>query len=170
MFENGSVAIFRLAPQDYHRFHSPIDGVVGDTTDIPGQYYTGMLPRLCRSACTERTFAVNPQAVNEPGFDVFTENKRSVLYMTHLQSGAPIAFVAIGAMLVRIRERAALPTLTTILPGRLYRVDERRQERPGRETRRRAGVLRVRREHDRRALPQGSDRVSLVLFFALRFR
>ncbi len=42
MFENGSVAICRLAPQDYHRFHSPIDGVVGDTTDIPGQYYTGM--------------------------------------------------------------------------------------------------------------------------------
>ncbi|RDX43222.1 hypothetical protein OH76DRAFT_1410311 [Lentinus brumalis] len=83
MFENGSVAICRLAPQDYHRFHSPIDGVVGDTTDINGQYYT-----------------VNPQAVNEPGFDVFTENKRSVLYMTHLQSGAPIAFVAIGAMLV----------------------------------------------------------------------
>ncbi|KAI0712799.1 phosphatidylserine decarboxylase-domain-containing protein [Cerioporus squamosus] len=83
MFEGGSVAIFRLAPQDYHRFHSPIDGVVGDTSDIPGQYYT-----------------VNPQAINEPGFDVFTENKRSVLYMTHTQSGAPIAFVAIGAMLV----------------------------------------------------------------------
>ena len=44
---------------------------------------------------------VNPQAVNEPGFDVFTDNKRQVLYMTHTQSGAPIAFVAIGAMLVR---------------------------------------------------------------------
>ena len=43
---------------------------------------------------------MNPQAVNESGFDVFTDNKRSVLYMTHMQSGAPIAFVAIGAMLV----------------------------------------------------------------------
>lgn len=43
---------------------------------------------------------VNPQAVNEPGFDVFTDNKRSVLYMTHIPSGKPIAFVAIGAMLV----------------------------------------------------------------------
>lgn len=39
--------------------------------------------------------------MNESGFNVFTDNKRSVLYMTHLQSGAPIAFVAIGAMLVR---------------------------------------------------------------------
>ncbi|KAI8978164.1 phosphatidylserine decarboxylase-domain-containing protein [Trametes punicea] len=83
MFEGASVAVFRLAPQDYHRFHSPLDGVVGDVTDIPGEYYT-----------------VNPQAVNEPGFDVFTANKRSVLYMTHERSNSPVAFVAIGAMLV----------------------------------------------------------------------
>lgn len=40
-FDNSSLAIFRLAPADYHRFHSPIDGVVGDITHIPGQYYTG---------------------------------------------------------------------------------------------------------------------------------
>ncbi|TCD65978.1 hypothetical protein EIP91_001970 [Steccherinum ochraceum] len=82
-FSDASLAIFRLAPADYHRFHSPIDGTVGETHDIPGQYYT-----------------VNPQAVNEPGFDVFTGNKRSVLYMTHARSGMPVAYVAIGAMLV----------------------------------------------------------------------
>lgn len=43
---------------------------------------------------------MNPQAVNEVGFDVFTANKRSILYLTHEQSGRPIAFVAIGALLV----------------------------------------------------------------------
>lgn len=43
---------------------------------------------------------MNPQAVNEPGFDVFTANKRSVLYLTHGASGQRVAFVAIGAMLV----------------------------------------------------------------------
>lgn len=43
---------------------------------------------------------MNPQAVNEPGFDVFTANKRSVLYLTHGASGRRVAFVAIGAMLV----------------------------------------------------------------------
>jgi phosphatidylserine decarboxylase len=43
---------------------------------------------------------VNPQAVNEPGFDVFTDNKRSILTLTHTATGEPIAFVAIGAMLV----------------------------------------------------------------------
>jgi len=40
-FDGASLAIFRLAPADYHRFHCPIDGVVGDSTHIPGQYYTG---------------------------------------------------------------------------------------------------------------------------------
>jgi phosphatidylserine decarboxylase len=82
-FNGSSLAIFRLAPADYHRFHSPIDGEVGEVVHIPGQYYT-----------------VNPQAVNEPGFDVFTANTRSVLYMKHTQTGLPVAFVAIGALLV----------------------------------------------------------------------
>ncbi|KAI0359442.1 hypothetical protein OH77DRAFT_1419944 [Trametes cingulata] len=82
-FADASVAVHRLAPQDYHRFHSPLDGVVGDVSEIAGEYYT-----------------VNPQAVNEPGFDVFTANKRAVLYMTHAQTKLPVAFVAIGAMLV----------------------------------------------------------------------
>ncbi|KAJ7066597.1 phosphatidylserine decarboxylase-domain-containing protein [Mycena amicta] len=83
IFDGSSVAIFRLAPSDYHRFHCPIDGTVGEITHIPGQYYT-----------------VNPQAVNEPGFDVFTANTRSVLYLSHAATGLPVAFVAIGALLV----------------------------------------------------------------------
>ncbi|KAF8491777.1 phosphatidylserine decarboxylase-domain-containing protein [Hysterangium stoloniferum] len=83
VFENASLAIFRLAPADYHRFHSPADVIVGDVVDVEGQYYT-----------------VNPQAVNEPGFDVFTANRRSILYLTHELTGRPIAFVAIGALLV----------------------------------------------------------------------
>ncbi|GAW01512.1 hypothetical protein LENED_003112 [Lentinula edodes] len=82
-FDGASMAIFRLAPADYHRFHCPIDGVVGDTTNVPGQYYT-----------------VNPQAVNEPKFDVFTANVRSILYLTHTATGKRVAFVAIGALLV----------------------------------------------------------------------
>ncbi|KAJ3730022.1 phosphatidylserine decarboxylase-domain-containing protein [Lentinula guzmanii] len=82
-FDGASLAIFRLAPADYHRFHCPIDGVVGEITNVPGQYYT-----------------VNPQAVNEPKFDVFTANVRSVLYLTHSATGKRVAFVAIGALLV----------------------------------------------------------------------
>lgn len=80
----GSLAIFRLAPADYHRFHSPTDGtVIGEPRDIPGQYYT-----------------VNPQAVNQPNLDVFTRNKRSVLLLEHEVSKQPVAVVAVGALLV----------------------------------------------------------------------
>lgn len=43
---------------------------------------------------------VNPQAVNEIDFDVFTANKRSVIYIRHATSGQLVAFVAIGALLV----------------------------------------------------------------------
>jgi phosphatidylserine decarboxylase len=31
-----SILISRLAPQDYHRFHAPFDGVVVDVKDIKG--------------------------------------------------------------------------------------------------------------------------------------
>jgi len=36
----GALCIFRLAPQDYHRFHSPVDGTIGGMTYISGEYYT----------------------------------------------------------------------------------------------------------------------------------
>ena len=39
-YNGGALCIFRLAPQDYHRFHSPVDGVVGPMTYIAGEYYT----------------------------------------------------------------------------------------------------------------------------------
>jgi phosphatidylserine decarboxylase len=36
----GALCIFRLAPQDYHRFHVPVDGKIGLMTYILGEYYT----------------------------------------------------------------------------------------------------------------------------------
>lgn len=83
-FEGGSIAIARLAPQDYHRWHSPVAGKVVSVTEIPGTYYT-----------------VNPQAINEPGsLDVFCENRRSVMLLSRTATGSPVAVVAVGAMLV----------------------------------------------------------------------
>lgn len=83
-FDGGSIVISRLAPQDYHRWHSPINGIVKAVTTIPGAYYT-----------------VNPQAINEDGvMDVFCENKRSVMLLDRAETGSPIAIIAVGAMLV----------------------------------------------------------------------
>jgi len=83
-FDGGAIVIARLAPQDYHRWHSPINGTVESVNLIPGAYYT-----------------VNPQAINEKGtVDVFCENKRSVMLLKRKETQAPVAVVAVGAMLV----------------------------------------------------------------------
>lgn len=82
-FHGGSIAIHRLAPADYHRFHSPVDGVIVSAPKvIKGEYYT-----------------VNPQAVNQ-NLDVFTANARSVVYIKEANTGKKIAIVAVGALLV----------------------------------------------------------------------
>lgn len=80
-FAGGSLAIFRLAPQDYHRFHWPVSGTVASITDIPGRLYT-----------------VNPIAVNSK-VNVFGENKRAVV-MIDTEAFGRVAFVAIGATVV----------------------------------------------------------------------
>jgi phosphatidylserine decarboxylase len=81
-FDGGSIAVFRLAPADYHRFHSPIKGFIGKhMKKITGTYYT-----------------VNPIAIKE-NLDVLTRNQRTVITIKndHFEK---IAFVAIGALLV----------------------------------------------------------------------
>ncbi|KAF8300478.1 hypothetical protein DL93DRAFT_2067615 [Clavulina sp. PMI_390] len=95
---NPSLAIFRLAPQDYHRFHSPVDGTRGPVTHVPGEFYT-----------------VNATIINEE-FDVFTANRRdiSVIESNTLVAGKtlPVGFVAIGAMLVGAIEWDSAPEAT----------------------------------------------------------
>ncbi|KAF8520291.1 phosphatidylserine decarboxylase-domain-containing protein [Gautieria morchelliformis] len=81
------LAVWRLAPQDYHRFHSPVSATIRSITHIPGEYYT-----------------VNPLAVNED-LDVFTANTRSVAVLDAKLTKdptvtVPVALVAVGALLV----------------------------------------------------------------------
>ncbi|RCI03615.1 hypothetical protein CU098_008171 [Rhizopus stolonifer] len=80
-FEGGSLAVFRLAPQDYHRFHSPVDGLITKVRHISGQYYT-----------------VNPMAIRTT-IDVFGENARTVVWIDSKEFGK-VAVVCVGAMLV----------------------------------------------------------------------
>ncbi|XP_028111531.1 phosphatidylserine decarboxylase proenzyme 3-like isoform X6 [Camellia sinensis] len=81
-FMDGSLVIFRLAPQDYHRFHFPVSGTIEHFVDIPGCLYT-----------------VNPIAVNSKYCNVFTENKRVVSVLSTKDFGK-VAFVAVGATMV----------------------------------------------------------------------
>jgi len=39
-YVNGALVIFHLALQDYHWFHSPVDGTIGPMSYITGEYYT----------------------------------------------------------------------------------------------------------------------------------
>ncbi|GLT53757.1 hypothetical protein SLA2020_270070 [Shorea laevis] len=81
-FIDGSLVIFRLAPQDYHRFHIPVSGTIEKFINIPGCLYT-----------------VNPIAVNSKYCNVFTENKRVVSIISTAEFGK-VALVAIGATMV----------------------------------------------------------------------
>ncbi|KAF2137482.1 uncharacterized protein K452DRAFT_291530 [Aplosporella prunicola CBS 121167] len=80
-FEGGALGIFRLAPQDYHRFHIPVDGVMGEPKTIEGEYYT-----------------VNPMAIRS-ALDVYGENVRVLCPIDSVAHGR-VMVVCVGAMMV----------------------------------------------------------------------
>ncbi len=77
----GGLGIFRLAPQDYHRFHIPVDGVMGQPKTIAGEYYT-----------------VNPMAIRS-ALDVYGENVRVIVPIDSVQHGR-VMVICVGAMMV----------------------------------------------------------------------
>lgn len=76
-----NILIFRLAPQDYHRFHCPCDAVIGKPIFVDGQYYT-----------------VNPMAIRS-SLDVFGENVRMIIPLESPEFGT-LLLIPIGAMMV----------------------------------------------------------------------
>ncbi|KIW30450.1 phosphatidylserine decarboxylase [Cladophialophora immunda] len=98
-YKGGSMGIFRLAPQDYHRFHIPVDGTLGTPKAIEGEYYT-----------------VNPMAIRS-ALDVYGENIRVLVPIDSVAHGR-IMYVCIGAMMVG-------STVITRKPGeRVKRAEE----------------------------------------------
>lgn len=77
-FADGAVASFRLSPQDYHRFHSPVAGKVTQYRGMPGDYYQ-----------------VDPIAL-QSGVDILTRNTRDYVVIETQEFGE-VLFVAIGA-------------------------------------------------------------------------
>lgn len=80
-YRNGALGIFRLAPQDYHRFHIPVDGIMGEPKLIDGEYYT-----------------VNPMAIRS-ALDVYGENIRVCVPIDSEVHGR-VMVICVGAMMV----------------------------------------------------------------------
>lgn len=80
-YAQGTLCIFRLAPQDYHRFHCPADAVVKSIRHIEGALYT-----------------VNPMSIRS-AIDVYGENSRTIVEFESNEFGTFYA-VNVGAMLV----------------------------------------------------------------------
>ena len=80
-YHNGALGIFRLAPQDYHRFHIPVDGIMDEPKLIQGEYYT-----------------VNPMAIRS-ALDVYGENIRVVVPIDSVMHGR-VMIICVGAMMV----------------------------------------------------------------------
>ncbi len=81
MFEGGVAVIVRIAPDDYHRVHFPIDGIPGVPRVITGRYET-----------------VNPIA-HEVGIQPLTTNVRHVIEFNS-DKASKMAIVLVGALLV----------------------------------------------------------------------
>jgi phosphatidylserine decarboxylase len=85
-FENASMFIIRLAPNDYHRYHFPYDGLVSDTHKISGSY-----------------FSVSPYALVDNFTRVFCENKREYNILKTKEKGdillSPVGATMVGSIM-----------------------------------------------------------------------
>lgn len=80
--KNDALLIFRLAPNDYHRFHFPFAGKTSETTTIKGRY-----------------FSVSPYALESNFTRVFCENKREYMTLSTENKG-DILLAPVGATMV----------------------------------------------------------------------
>lgn len=78
VWADGGVASFRLSPQDYHRYHSPVAGKVSWFKQISGDYY--QVDPICLSS----------------NVDILTRNARCCIGLETKEFGM-VLFVAIGA-------------------------------------------------------------------------
>jgi len=77
-FNGGKVAVLRLCPADYHRYHFPCTGTVVEQAKVEGKYHS-----------------VNPVALNANG-KIFCMNKRSYSLIDTERFGR-LAFMEVGA-------------------------------------------------------------------------
>ncbi len=101
-FIGGAFATLYLSPRDYHRIHSPLDGVIEGYGYLPGEFWP-----------------VNPMSVRSKDA-LFCVNERLVTYLK--TSAGRLALVAVGATCVS-RIRASYDEIVTHSgqPGKVHR-------------------------------------------------
>lgn len=80
--KNSSLVILRLAPNDYHRYHFPYEGIPSQPEKIDGVYYS-----------------VSPISLDKKFAEVFSENKKEVCVLKTKDRGE-ILIVPVGATMV----------------------------------------------------------------------
>ena len=79
---NSSMVILRLAPNDYHRYHFPYDGIPTQPEKIDGVYYS-----------------VSPISLNKKFTEVFSQNKKEICKLKTTDRGE-ILIIPVGATMV----------------------------------------------------------------------
>lgn len=94
-YKNSALLIFRLAPNDYHRYHFPYSGQVSSTTKIKGRYYS-----------------VSPYAVHSNFTRVFCENKREHVTLSTQDKGdillSPVGATMVGTIISTFQPNSAI--------------------------------------------------------------
>ncbi|GAA95764.1 uncharacterized protein L969DRAFT_15683 [Mixia osmundae IAM 14324] len=80
-YNSGSLIIMRLAPQDYHRYHSPVRGKIVDMKRMGTEYYS-----------------VNPMSVRS-SVGIYTDNVRENVAI-ETEAFGRVYYICVGAMLV----------------------------------------------------------------------
>lgn len=91
-FRDGAFATLYLAPRDYHRIHNALDGILRQTTHVPG-----------------RLFSVNPATVRTIP-RLFARNERVIAYFN--TKAGPMAVIMVGAIFVASIETVWLGEIT----------------------------------------------------------
>lgn len=105
-YKNGSMAIIRLAPADYHRFHFPASGIVTESKAIKGHYFSvsplalqGSLKIFCenyREYCIQQTKEYGDILISDVGATMVGSIIQTYRPSSEIEKGDEKGYFAFG--------------------------------------------------------------------------
>ncbi len=109
-YKDGAMAIIRLAPTDYHRFHFPYDGIISESKRIKGRYFSvspialkKSLEIFCQNHRVHSTLKTQDHGdilMTEVGATMVGSIKQTYEANTHVVKGAEKGYFAFGGSTV----------------------------------------------------------------------